>query len=352
MSESGNESDSALKPDGSDVVKEGRTKTRRKRRPKPSGFRKAPQAPKRFKSPYIYFSMARMEELKKLSGGKTKVTSTSKQVSKEWKCLPPSERRKWEEVARRDKIRFMAEKTLYTGPWQVPAKRTKKDPSAPKRPMSAFLFFSQGTRQRIKAENPEMPNTEVSRILGDLWANASEEEKRPHIEKEARERAKYNEEIAIWRDKKSEEEKAERLRREAVAHEAVRHGLFPNLPPPAMTMAGNPVLFYYGQQGFPGMPSSLPPFPGAIPYYPYMVGMPPVGVSPATGVSSEQQETAPSPESGVGVQPPPSQFQGFVPGMFPYFGYGVPPLPLPPAPSAPPPAESVDNESPESDENK
>ena len=62
--------------------------------------------------------------------------------------------------------------------------------------MSAFLFFSQDKRRIIKGENPGMRNTEISRILGEMWKDASDEEKAPHIEREARERAKYKEDIA------------------------------------------------------------------------------------------------------------------------------------------------------------
>jgi hypothetical protein len=35
------------------------------------------------------------------------------------------------------------------------AGRSKKDPNAPKRPLSAYMFFSQDWRERIKAENPD-----------------------------------------------------------------------------------------------------------------------------------------------------------------------------------------------------
>jgi hypothetical protein len=34
-------------------------------------------------------------------------------------------------------------------------KRTKKDPSAPKRGLSAYMFFSQDQRTTVKEENPE-----------------------------------------------------------------------------------------------------------------------------------------------------------------------------------------------------
>ena len=43
-----------------------------------------------------------------------------------WKTLPPDQRAHWDDVAKKDKDRYMAEKAMYTGPWQVPWKRAKK----------------------------------------------------------------------------------------------------------------------------------------------------------------------------------------------------------------------------------
>mmetsp|Transcript_7210 Transcript_7210/g.10329 ORF Transcript_7210/g.10329 Transcript_7210/m.10329 type:complete len:421 (-) Transcript_7210:305-1567(-) len=170
-----------------------------------STLRKAPQAPKRFKSSYILFFMAKQEEIKQNLGPGASVGEVSKKSSQLWKSLSQEERQKWDEKARKDKERYMIEKAKYTGPWQVPYKRNKKDPSAPKRPMSAFLFFSQDKRRKIKEENGGIRNTEVSRVLGEMWKNASDEERKPHIEREARERAKYKTEMATWR--KNEEER-------------------------------------------------------------------------------------------------------------------------------------------------
>lgn len=34
-------------------------------------------------------------------------------------------------------------------------KRTKKDPSAPKRGLSAYMFFSQASRAQVKEDNPD-----------------------------------------------------------------------------------------------------------------------------------------------------------------------------------------------------
>lgn len=97
----------------------------KKSKKKKGEFRKAPGAPRRFKSPYILFSISKMAEYKS-SGQTIPVTAISRLVAQDWKKLPNSEREKWNEVAAQDKLRYNAEKTLYTGPWQVESKRSRK----------------------------------------------------------------------------------------------------------------------------------------------------------------------------------------------------------------------------------
>ncbi|MGK3758694.1 MAG: hypothetical protein ACI8RD_011011 [Bacillariaceae sp.] len=175
-----------------------------------STLRKAPQAPKRFKSSYICFFTAKQAEFKKELGDTSTIAEISKLSGQKWKALPADVRNYWDDVAAQDKLRYDIEKASYTGPWQVPSKRAKKDPSAPKRSMSAFLFFSQGRRSQIKAKNPEMKNTEISKMLGNLWRNCPDDDRRPYVEKEKIERDKYKIAMAKWKvefDKLKEEEK-------------------------------------------------------------------------------------------------------------------------------------------------
>jgi len=185
-----------------------------------STLRKAPQAPKRFKSSYIMFFMAKQQEIKAELGQGASVGDVSKQSSDRWKKLSLEDRAVWDQKAKEDKERYNLEKASYTGPWQVPWKRAKKDPSAPKRPMSAFLFFSQDKRRMIKGENPGMRNTEISRVLGEMWKEASDEMKSPHVEREARERAKYKLDIARWRKEdcvRKEDAKKEQIEQAKIA---------------------------------------------------------------------------------------------------------------------------------------
>jgi hypothetical protein len=136
-------------------------------------------------------------------------------VSRAWKLLSHDDREVFEDLARRDKARYEVEKTMYAGPWKVPAKkRSQKDPNAPKRPMSAFLSFSNTKRTQVKAENPDLGNAEISRILAQMWKDGSEEERKEHIDKEFELRREYKTAIAAWRKESECEMVAARKERE------------------------------------------------------------------------------------------------------------------------------------------
>lgn len=131
------------------------------------------------------------------------------------------EKESWEKKARKDKARYEVEKAMYKGPWKVPAnKRTPKDPSAPKRPMSAFLAFSNKRRAALKRQNPNATNADLSKMLSKQWKEADDDIRRKYIDEEAKLRAHYKEEMAKWRKKVAEEKKAERKEREAMAMQA------------------------------------------------------------------------------------------------------------------------------------
>eukprot|EP00566_Odontella_aurita_P012505 CAMPEP_0113589932 /NCGR_PEP_ID=MMETSP0015_2-20120614/36374_1 /TAXON_ID=2838 /ORGANISM="Odontella" /LENGTH=479 /DNA_ID=CAMNT_0000496029 /DNA_START=1168 /DNA_END=2607 /DNA_ORIENTATION=- /assembly_acc=CAM_ASM_000160 len=281
-------------------------------------LRKAPQAPRRFKSSYIMFFTSMQDEVKaELKGeaeadGKnvaaaTTVTEVSKRSAEKWRNLPPEDRSFWEDKAAKDKQRYMREKATYTGPWQVPYKRAKKDPSAPKRPMSAFLYFSQDRRKKIKAKNPGMKNTEISQVLGQMWRNASDEEKRPHTEIEEVERAKYKIAIAKWNVEKKARDEAEKKAQEEQQRQHMEQ--MQNMPPPPL-----PTQQQQGAPPPPGPPQS------SVPGGPYGMPLPSHGAPPPQhmqGDPSQQQD----PQHH---QPPPPQ--GYDPNMM----YQQPPYGMPP----------------------
>ena len=86
-------------------------------------------------------------------------------------------------------------------------KRKEKDSNAPKRGMSAFLFFSNAKRAEVTAElkaaNPDLKGVaEVGKRLGEMWKELSDEAKQPYNEQAAADKERYEREQAAYNEKK------------------------------------------------------------------------------------------------------------------------------------------------------
>ena len=151
----------------------------------------------------------------------TQTTDIAKLVSEAWRDLDPEEKVKWENEAQKDKARYEIEKSTYKGPWKVLAnKRAPKDPTAPKRPMSAFLSYSNKLRASLKKQNPNATNSDLSKMLSITWKQLGERERKKFMDEEATLRAKYKIDMAAWRVRNTEEKRVEREVREANALKA------------------------------------------------------------------------------------------------------------------------------------
>jgi len=91
----------------------------------------------------------------------------------------------------------------------------KKDPNAPKRALSAYMFFSKDAREEVKQENPEAGFGDIGKLIGAKWSAMSEEDKAPYVEQAeadkeryAEAKAKYDEENGVEAAPKKEKKKA------------------------------------------------------------------------------------------------------------------------------------------------
>ncbi|BGP03262.1 Non-histone chromosomal protein 6B [Rhodotorula toruloides] len=76
--------------------------------------------------------------------------------------------------------------------------RAKKDPNAPKRPLSAYMHFSQDQRSVVKEENPDVTFGEIGKILGAKWKELPEDERKPYEEKASADKSRYEKEKAAY----------------------------------------------------------------------------------------------------------------------------------------------------------
>ncbi|KAG2487532.1 hypothetical protein HYH03_013812 [Edaphochlamys debaryana] len=85
----------------------------------------------------------------------------------------------------------------------APAKkeRKKKDPNAPKKNLSAFMYFSNTSSDKVKQENPGIAFGEVGKLLGERWKAMGAEEKAPFEEMAAKDKVRYAEAMKAYKDK-------------------------------------------------------------------------------------------------------------------------------------------------------
>ena len=79
------------------------------------------------------------------------------------------------------------------------ATKKKKDPNAPKRPLSSYMIFAGETRASIVAENPGASIGEVGKALGAKWKAFSAEEKAPFEAKARDAKVKYEEAMKAYK---------------------------------------------------------------------------------------------------------------------------------------------------------
>lgn len=72
--------------------------------------------------------------------------------------------------------------------------KRKKDPNAPKRGLSAYMFFANDQRDKVREDNPGIKFGEVGKLLGEKWKELSAKEKEPYEKKAKADKERYERE--------------------------------------------------------------------------------------------------------------------------------------------------------------
>ncbi|KAK9416923.1 putative Non-histone chromosomal protein 6 [Seiridium unicorne] len=79
-------------------------------------------------------------------------------------------------------------------------KRGKKDPNAPKRGLSAYMFFANEQRENVRDENPGISFGQVGKILGERWKALNDKQRAPYEAKAAADKKRYEDEKQAYND--------------------------------------------------------------------------------------------------------------------------------------------------------
>ena len=69
-----------------------------------------------------------------------------------------------------------------------------QDPNAPKRGLSAYMFFANEQRENVREENPGVTFGQVGKILGERWKALSDKQRAPYEAKAAADKKRYEDE--------------------------------------------------------------------------------------------------------------------------------------------------------------
>ncbi|KXH58218.1 HMG box protein [Colletotrichum salicis] len=80
------------------------------------------------------------------------------------------------------------------------------DPNAPKRGLSAYMFFANEQRENVREENPGISFGQVGKLLGERWKALNEKQRGPYEAKAATDKKRYEDEKQAYNAEQEEDE--------------------------------------------------------------------------------------------------------------------------------------------------
>jgi len=156
-------------------------------------------------SAYAYFVQTCREDHKKTHPSENVVFAEfSKSCAERWKNMTDKDKSRYQLMSDKDKKRYESEMSAYIPPKGAPGKKRKrtKDPNAPKRALSGFFWFCQDERPKVREINPDHTVGEVAKELGKRWNVLGQELKSKYATLAAKDKARYDKEMAVYKNKK------------------------------------------------------------------------------------------------------------------------------------------------------
>ena len=161
---------------------------------------KDPNAPKKATTSYFAF----MKEVRSKvtdENPNLKTQEHSKIMGQMWRDMDSEDKKKYEELAEKDKQRYKEEMETYSSSSESTSssdsdvevndteekkekkekkgkkEKKEKDPNAPKRATTAYFYFMADVRDKVKDEHPDEKPSERSKIMGKMWRELDDRSK-------------------------------------------------------------------------------------------------------------------------------------------------------------------------------
>lgn len=95
------------------------------------------------------------------------MTDSTKAMSDEWRNLDTKKKKKFEDMAAKDKERYENEKSNAPSNGKTKTKKSCDSTNGGlKRPLSAYFLYIEERREPLKIEKPGIPHKELIQIMG------------------------------------------------------------------------------------------------------------------------------------------------------------------------------------------
>jgi len=183
--------------------------------------------PKRPLTAYMLFCQEKRAEIKK-NNPTVSFGEIGKLLGQAWQQLSPDDRKPYEDSSKEAKAHYLQEMKEYKdkhpdeeeerpkkrqkkgkGKGKGKTKRKKKDKNAPKKPCSAFFWFSKEQRPKLKAAHPEASFGDLGKMVGEAWRNLPEADRGPYVKSSLEDKERYQREIKDYKPPKESSSESE-----------------------------------------------------------------------------------------------------------------------------------------------
>jgi len=170
-----------------------------------------PGKPRGKMTAYAFFVQTCREEHKRTNPGEQVVFSEfSKKCAGRWKVMDTTDKRPFEEMAARDKMRWEEEMKHWTPVDGRKGKKQKrkKDPNAPKRPQTAFFLFCADHREALRQQFPELRIGDIAKKLGERWSQCDPEKRKGYEATANNQKEDYKKQMEAYKSGRPIEEQS------------------------------------------------------------------------------------------------------------------------------------------------